>query len=183
MRPATRLFLVFAIGSVLFAQTSGEITGTVSDTTGAVVAEAQVTVTNTATSQVRRVVTNATGNYSVPFLTPGVYQVRAEKTGFKSATRGEVNLQVGDIARVDFTVTVGEVSETIEVQAGAALLTTENAAVGTVIENRRILDLPLNGRNYLQMVALSPNVAAEQGAGGEAAVSATRRLVGRCSAS
>lgn len=162
--------LVFVFASaVLFAQTSAEITGTVSDTTGAVIADATVIITNTASGQVRRVQTNQTGNYSVPFLTPGIYQIRAERTGFKTATRSDVNLQVGDVARVDFTISVGEVTESVEVQGGAALLTTENAAVGTVIENRRILDLPLNGRNYLQMVALSPNVSAEQGAGGEAA--------------
>src|ERR1044072_5926557 len=83
------------IYSNLLAQTSAEITGTVTDTTGALVTEASITITNTATGQVRRVVTNQSGNYSAPFLTPGTYQIRAEKPGFKGASRSEVNLQVG----------------------------------------------------------------------------------------
>lgn len=158
-----------ATGSPVAAQTFGEITGTISDSTGAVVSGALVRVTNTGTRQVRQVETNETGNYTIPFLTPGVYQVRAEKQGFKTAARSDVTLQVADSVRVNFTLEVGNVSESIEVQGGAPLLTTENGAVGTVIDNRRIVELPLNGRNYLQMVALSPNVSAEQGAGGEAA--------------
>ncbi|MCC6391932.1 MAG: carboxypeptidase regulatory-like domain-containing protein, partial [Bryobacterales bacterium] len=152
-----------------FSQTFGEITGTVTDSTTAVVAAAAVVVTNTATGQVRRVETNETGNYTAPFLPPGVYSIRVEKEGFKAATRGDVRLQVADSVRVNFIIEVGSVSESIEVQGGAPLLTTESGTVGTVIDNRRIVELPLNGRNYLQMVALSPNVSAEQGAGGEAA--------------
>lgn len=151
------------------AQTSGEITGTVSDSTGAAVEGALVRVENTATNQVRDVQTNQAGTYSIPFVTPGSYIVRAQKTGFKSAVRSDVVLQVGAVTRVDFSIEVGAVSESIEVKGGSEMLTTESTAVGTVIENKRIVELPLNGRNYLQMVALSPNVSAEQGAGGEAA--------------
>ena len=76
---------------------------------------------------------------------------------------------MADSVRVNFTIEVGSVSESIEVREGAALLTAESGTVGTVIDNKRIVDLPLNGRNYTQMVALSPYVSAEQGAGGEAA--------------
>ncbi|MFN7925800.1 MAG: carboxypeptidase-like regulatory domain-containing protein, partial [Bryobacteraceae bacterium] len=151
------------------AQTFGEINGTVSDSTGAVVAGVTVTIVNTGTSVTRKVETNDSGNYTAPFLPPGVYQIRAEKQGFKAATRSGLQLQVAETARADFSIEVGSVSESIEVQGGAPLLNTENATVGTVIDNRRIVELPLNGRNYLQMVALSPNVSAEQGAGGEAA--------------
>ncbi len=159
--------VIFALP--LFAQTSAEITGAVTDSSCAVIEGAAVTVQSTSTGQVRRVPTNQSGTYDVPFLTPGDYTVRVEKQGFKSATRSGVLLQVGAVARVDFTVEIGVVTESVEVQGGSALLTTENTAVGTVIENKRIVELPLNGRNYLQMVALSPNVSAEQGAGGEAA--------------
>src|SRR2546422_220021 len=152
----------------LEAQTLGEITGTVTDPTGAVVTRAAITVTNLATNQTRQMLTSETGNYTVPFLQPGVYSVRAQGPGFKAATRSRVELQVGDTARVDFNMELGAVTDAVEVQGGAPLLTTENAAVGTVIENKRIVELPLNGRNYLQMIALSPNVTAEQQAGGEA---------------
>lgn len=161
-------FLILALVPAA-AQTFGEITGTVVDSSAAAVSGAIVKVTSAATNQVRQVETNETGNYTVPFIAPGVYHVRVEKAGFKAATRTDVNLQVADSVRVNFNIEVGNVSESIEVQGAASLLTTESGAVGTVIDNRRIVDLPLNGRNYLQMVALSPNVSAEQGAGGEAA--------------
>ncbi len=150
----------------LAAQNFGEITGAVSDSTGAVIANAEVTVTNPATNQVRRANTNQTGNYSVPYLVPGLYDVRVENPGFKVATRKDVELQVGAIARIDFSLQVGELSQQVEVTGGAPLLTTESTALGTVIENRRIVDLPLNGRNYLQLVTLSPNVTTEGGSGG-----------------
>ena len=153
----------------LLAQTFGEVTGTVTDPSAAAVAAAKVTITNIATRQVRQADTNEAGNFTVPFLAPGIYQVKVEKDGFKSATRGDLQLQVGDSVRANFSIEVGSVSDSIEVQGSASLLTTENGTVGTVIDNRRIVELPLNGRNYLQMVALSPNVSAEQGAGGEAA--------------
>ena len=144
------------------AQTFGEVTG-------AVVAGATITITNTATNQVRQVQSNESGNYTVPFLVPGLYDLTAEQEGFKLASRTGVELQVGDFARVDFNMEVGVVTEVVEVVGGAPLLDTESTAVGTVIENKRIIELPLNGRNYLQMIALSTNVTAEQGAGGEAA--------------
>jgi hypothetical protein len=150
----------------LAAQNFGEITGTVTDASGAVITAVSVTVTNTATNQVRQMSTNQTGNYSVPYLVPGVYDVRAETPGFKASTRKSVELQVGAVARIDFTMEIGEATQQVEVSGGAPLLATENAAVGTVIENRRIVDLPLNGRNYLQLVTLSPNVTTEGGAGG-----------------
>jgi hypothetical protein len=168
-RLLTLASVIAAFTAIAYPQTFGEITGTISDSAGAVVAGADITVINTATSQTRQVTTNETGNFTVPFVPPGLYQIRVEKQGFKAATRGDVRVQVADSVRVNFTIEVGSVSESIEVQGGTPLLSTENATVGTVIDNRRIVELPLNGRNYLQMVALSPNVSAEQGAGGEAA--------------
>src|SRR5437899_5836914 len=117
-------------------------------------------------NQVRRATTNETGNYSLPYLVPGAYDVRVESAGFKVATRKGVELQVGAIARIDFKLEVGEITQQVEVTGGTPLLSTETAALGTVIENRRIVDLPLNGRNYLQLVTLSPNVTTEGGAGG-----------------
>src|SRR5262249_33424807 len=117
--------------------------------------------------QVREVQTNEAGNYTVPFLVPGIYTVRAGREGFKEATRSNVQLQVGDVARIDFSMQVGIVTEVVEVQGGPNLLNTESAVVGTVIENKRIEELPLNGRNYLQMIALTTNVSAEMSPGSE----------------
>src|SRR5947207_690810 len=124
------LLLFSAALSQLCGQTHGEITGSVSDATGAVIEGATVNVRNTATSQVREVQTNQTGAYTVPFLVPGTYVVRVEKPGFKSATRNDVLLQVGAVARVDFTVEIGVVTESVEVQGGSALLPTEQPAEG-----------------------------------------------------
>jgi len=145
----------------LCAQNYGEINGTVTDPTGAVIAGATVTVTNTATNIARTVQTNASGNYTVPFLAPGLYDVRAEQAGFKAVSRAGVQLQVGASAQINIAMEVGEVTETVAVTGTAALLTTQGTAVGTVIENKRIVDLPLNGRDYLQLIALSPAVTAE----------------------
>src|SRR6266568_856016 len=99
----------------LRAQTFGEITGTVTDATGAVVVGASVTVTNLSTNQIRRVETNRTGNYTVPFLVPGIYNVQAENAGFKTATRSNVDLQVETVARINFPLEVGDVSQHLEV--------------------------------------------------------------------
>lgn len=143
----------------LQAQTLGEITGQVSDTTGAMIAGATVTVTNEDTNAVRTVVTNTSGAYGAPSLNPGKYTVKAESAGFQTVVRSGIELQVQQTARIDFDMQVGQVSEVIEVSGGAPLLTTENATVGSVVENRRIVELPLNGRNFLQLVALSPNVS------------------------
>jgi hypothetical protein len=139
-------------------QTLATVTGEVKDSTGATIAEATVTVRNTATNGIRVVATNEVGVYTVPALVPGMYKVKAERPGFKVAIRAGIELQVQQIARVDFSLEAGQVSESLEVTSAVPLLTTENATVGTVIEQRRITDLPLNGRNFLSLVALSPNV-------------------------
>jgi hypothetical protein len=96
--------------------------------------------------------------YGFPALVPGPYRLKVEAGGFKTINRGNVELQVQQTARVDFAMEVGAIPETIEVAATAQMMATENASVGTVIENRRIVELPLNGRNFLQLVSLSPNV-------------------------
>jgi hypothetical protein len=150
---------LLAAGAVLWGQTFGEITGEVRDASGAVIVGAAVTITNQATGAARSAVTNQSGIYSVPALQPGVYDLRVTMTGFQAATRPDLVLQVQQTARVDFTLQVGQVTEAVEVAGSSALLTTENATVGTVIENKRILELPLNGRNFLQLVSLSPNVS------------------------
>ena len=159
---------VCLIAASLFGQTFGEISGAVSDPSGAAIPGAEVLVTNLATNQTRQAATNAAGSYTVPFLVPGRYKIEARSQGFKAAVAPERLLQVGDVARVDFTLEVGAVTETVEVSAAAEMLQTSSVATGTVIEQQRIVDLPLNGRNYLQLVRLSPNVTAEMGAGGQA---------------
>src|SRR5258706_2606975 len=142
-----------------FAQTLGSIGGEVRDSSGAAIAGAAVIATNAGTNAARTAITNDAGGYSFPSLPPGTYSVKVEKPGFKSFIRSQIELQGQLDARVDFELKVGQVSESIDVSADAALLVSENATVGTVIENKRIVELPLNGRNYLQLVSLAPNVS------------------------
>ena len=149
------------------AQTLGTITGEVRDSSGGLIPGATVTVTNTGTNATREVQSNEAGLYSFPALPPGNYVVKAELAGFTTATR-PAELHVEQTLRVDFGLQIGTLAETAEVTGVAPLITTENATVGTVIENRRIVELPLNGRNYLQLVALSPNVSAEFAGAGQA---------------
>ncbi len=151
--------LIVSGSSNVYAQTSGDITGLVTDSSGAAVVGATVSVSNKATGAVRRVTTNSEGIYAFPALLPGEYEVKVEQQGFKSALRSNVQLQVQQTARIDITLEIGSVGETVTVTGGATLLATESNSVGTVIENKRIVDLPLNGRNFLQLVATAPNVS------------------------
>ena len=151
-----RLALGIGCACLLAQVPTGEFTGTITDPTGAVVAAATVTVSNPATGVQRSVVSNENGNYSVPALPPGTYNIRVERDGFNAQARNGVELQVAQVARLDFALQVGNVAEVIEVVGGAPVLDTETTELGTVIENRRILDLPLNGRNYLQLASLTP---------------------------
>jgi len=128
----------------------------VTDSTGAVVAGAMVTVINPATNAQRVVTSNEAGIFDLPSLPPGTYNIRVEKTGFNAQIRNNVVLQVSQVAHFDIALQVGNVTETVEVTGGAPVLETESTAVGTVIENQRIVELPLNGRNYLQLAALTP---------------------------
>jgi carboxypeptidase family protein len=150
-----------------FAQTLGTITGEVKDSSGALIPGVTVTVTNKATNAVRTTTSNEVGLFDFPALPPGQYTVKSEIDGFKSASR-DVELQVQQTIRVNFALELGTISEQTTVTGVSPLVETSNATVGTVIENRRIVELPLNGRNYLQLVALSPNVSAEFAGAGQA---------------
>jgi len=149
------------------AQTLGTITGDVKDSSGGTVPGATVTVQNVGTNALRTQQSNETGAFSFPALPPGEYLVKAELQGFKTAQQ-KVELHVEETHRVDFSLEIGTINETTEVVGFSTLVSTENATVGTVIENRRIVELPLNGRNYLSLIALSPNVSAGFAGAGQA---------------
>ena len=159
MRATFVLGAVFALSFPGFAQTVGQVTGLVTDPSGSVIVGATVTITNSQTNVARKTTTNSAGNYAFPALQPDVYSVKAEMLGFKGEVREGVELQVEQIARIDFRLQIGAATQTVEVSGGAPLLTTESATVGTVIDNDRIVGLPLNGRSFTQLIALSPNVA------------------------
>src|SRR6476646_1438098 len=151
----------------LLAQSFGTITGAVKDSTGAVVPGATVTVVNKGTNSTRTTSSNEVGLYEFPALPPGLYTVKTELDGFKTTSR-DLELQVQQTARVDFTLELGTLSEMATVTGVSPIVETSNATVGTVIENRRIVELPLNGRNYLDLVKRSPNVSAEFADAGQA---------------
>ena len=139
-------------------QTLGEITGRVSDSSSAGIPGAKITLTNTSTNAVRTTSSTDSGDYTLPSVPPGFYNLKAEHAGFKSATSNNVEVQVQQTVRLDIALQVGQVSESVEVSAQADLLQAENASVGTVIENKGVTELPLNGRSYLGLVSLSANV-------------------------
>src|SRR5262245_50350163 len=133
-------FLLCLCACVVSAQTFGEITGTVKDPSTAVIPGASITATNTATNATRSTVTNEAGIYSFPALVPGLYSVKVELPGFQSVVRSNIELQVQQVARVDFTLAVSQAAETVQVNEFAQLLTTESATVGTVIAGKTIVD-------------------------------------------
>jgi len=160
--------LLFACAVASSAQTSAEITGLVKDPAGAAVSGASVTITNKATGANRNATTNSEGLYSFPSLPPGTYELKVEQTGFKISLNENIRLEVQQAARLDVTMEVGQVGETVTVSATPALLNSENTTMGTVIENKIVTELPLNGRQYLNLVALSPNVNVLAPAAGQA---------------
>jgi len=134
---------------------TAQIQGTVQDSTGAVVPGATVVATAIETNQTRTAVTNDTGGYAFPSLPIGEYTVRVEHPGFKTAVRRGLTLSVQDVAVVDVILQLGEVTERVEVTAAAPLLETSRATQGQVIDSERIRELPLNGRDYVQLALLS----------------------------
>ena len=160
-----RILLVVVAVVVLFASPSsaqnfGQVTGIVADSTGGVLVGATVTVTNTQTAATATQQANSSGIYVFPNLLPGIYNVKVEMDGFVGAARNRVELQIQQTIRMDFRLELGTLNETVEAVASAPMISTEDLTIGTVIENRRIVELPLNGRNFLKMVELTPNVSA-----------------------
>src|SRR6266545_6632377 len=157
LRATATFLLLVAFAFPMSAQTpSGEISGVISDSNGSVVAGVRITLTNSATNAVREVQSNDSGLYAIPALPPGIYTLKVEKTGFRAVERRNIEVLVGSANRIDVTLEVGEVANTVEITGGAPVLQSENASIGTVIENRSIVELPLNGRNYLQLTSLIP---------------------------
>src|SRR2546426_12200845 len=147
--------------SILAAQgVRATIVGRVTDDSGAVVPGANITITNIGTNESRSVVVNDSGEYAIPQLAPGQYTLTAEYTGFNKAVRSGIVLETNQQARLDVVLKVGALAEEVEVSAAAPLVTTENAALGNVVDQKKIVELPLNGRDYLQLAFLQPNVFA-----------------------
>ena len=159
-------FLVVTSTSArLSAQTAGSISGHVADATGAAIPDAKITLTDPATNVSRTTVTTGAGDYTFPDVPPAVYSIKVEHSGFKIVS-SNVQLQVQQSLRQNFTMSVGEVTQTVTVQSSGALLQTDNPTLGTVVSTQTLSEMPVNNRNYLNVVAVSANtnvVSATQG--------------------
>lgn len=160
VRQCLCLFVVLVVSSLpLAAQTtSTTILGVATDSTGAVVANAKVSATNTKTGQTREATTSSSGDFSFPLLDVGVYDVTIDAGGFKGEVRRNIILNINEKVRVDFTLQVGATSEKIEITSEAATLRTDDATLGQTIEQRRVEELPLNNRNLGALAILQPGV-------------------------
>jgi hypothetical protein len=175
------LFRVYAAGSVqalalaiaaclvsvpVFSQGNlGRLTGTITDQSGGVIAGATVTVKDVERGVSRTLTTGDSGEYNAPNLLPGTYAVRAEAKGFKAVERQNILLEVGKEIRVDLPLQPGEVSQTITITEAAPMVETTNATLGGTLSNETINDLPLNGRNYINLLTLRPGMNVYAGGG------------------
>src|SRR5262245_31417072 len=159
-RSIAALCLALAVnGSMALAQTpTATVTGQVRDSSGAAVPGARVVARNVQTNIEREAVTSENGDYTIPLLNVGEYQVLVEKQGFKKAVQTGLILQIDQKARLDFALQIGQVSESVEVTAAASLVQTDSASVGTVIDNKRVLELPLNSREFYALALTAPRV-------------------------
>src|SRR5215831_14493640 len=148
--------LGWAVSGLLFAQGTADIVGTVTDPTGGVLTGARISAKNLDTGLIRSAETNTAGDYSLALLPIGNYSVTVEMPGFKMFTNPKLTLATGDRARVDAQMQVGEVTQTLEVEAQAAALQTDSSTVGALVTTRAVEDLPVNGRNFIRLIQLVP---------------------------
>jgi Carboxypeptidase regulatory-like domain/TonB dependent receptor len=166
----TRILALMFLSILLMTTTraqvqTGRIVGTVTDSQKAVLPNASVTVTDSATNQSVTVNTNDRGDYVVTPLNPGFYRVTISSPGFQRTSINSVEVQVGQSARADVELKVGEVGSTVEVTSTAPLLDTESGTLGHVVTNTQIVNLPLNGRSFYELARLTPGAAALPGGG------------------
>src|SRR5579862_8544787 len=154
------------LGVSAFAQTTaGRILGTLTDPSGAAVSGATVTVTDVQRGTSRTLTTDDAGSYAAPDLQPGTYKIHVEARGFKSVERANVQIEVATDIRADFSLTPGQVSETVTITEEVPLVNTTSATLGGTLSNKEINDLPLNGRNYENLLQLRPGVMRYPGGG------------------
>jgi hypothetical protein len=149
--------LLFSAAGMLAQLTTADILGTVTDTSGGTIANAQVTIKNLGTGAVRTMQPNESGNYFFPFLPIGKYSVTIEAIGFKTFTVPGLDVSAGDRARVDGKMELGDVHQSVEVSAAQeAALQTDSSTVGGLVTKTAVQDLPVNGRNIIKLAQLVP---------------------------
>jgi hypothetical protein len=168
VQTALLVMILFGISSMVYAQAgaTGTILGTVTDSTGAIVSDAAVTVTNTATNAKVRITSSSSGDYQASSLNPGSYSVSAEMSGFQKSVTSSFTLAVDQKIRVNVMLKPGAVTETVQVMAQALTLDTDSSAIGQLVSQKQVAELPLNGRNFMQLLLLGAGavtVGGEQG--------------------
>ena len=153
--------LIGLLPSVLAAQViSSSVVGDAQDASGAAVPGVAVVITNISTGSARTSNTDETGGYVFPQLPPGDYSLSATRPGFKRYEVSKINLPVNQTVRVDIRLVVGEISEQVQITAQAVQLESETSSLGQVVSTANIVELPLNGRNFMQLANISPGVIA-----------------------
>jgi hypothetical protein len=159
--------LSFLSAATSFGQSIyGNIVGIVSDASGSAMPDANATLVNTGTGERRAQITDGTGKVEFVNLVPGQYRLEVERSGFRRAVRDQITVEVQNTVRLEIGMQVGDVTQTVEVTAQTPLLQTENASLGQVVESRKVLEAPLNGRNVFALVALVPGVVPGGQSGG-----------------
>src|SRR5712664_1721080 len=148
--------ILLCVGFVFGQATSGTISGTITDERGAVVPGAAVLIKNTETGLERRVESNESGYYHIVGLSPGNYELRVERQGFKPELRSGLKLTVAQDSVVDFQLNVGSLQEAVQVSDSGAQVESTNATLNSLVDERKIRDLPLNGRDMAQLILLQP---------------------------
>ncbi len=147
---------VCSLCPLLYSQANGSLSGNVADKTGSVITGAAVTVTSQGTGLTRQTKTDASGHYLVPLLPAAFYTIRVESQGFQTSVQKDIRLQVAEQLEIDFSLNPASVTSTVEVSATAVAIETTNPTLGQVITAEEVADLPLNGRNFVQLATLTP---------------------------
>src|SRR5580698_5786382 len=161
---ATLTFLLFSVAA-LAQTTAGRVLGTLTDQSGAAVPGATVSITDAQRGIARTVTTDDSGDYSVPDLQPGTYKIHVEAKGFKAAERPNVEIEVASDVRADFALQPGQITEIVTISEEVPLVNTSSSTLGGTLSNKEINDLPLNGRNYENLLQLRPGVMRYPGGG------------------
>jgi hypothetical protein len=157
--------LVFLIGPHLYGQATGSFSGTVSDKAGAVISGATVKITSQGTGLTREGKTDDSGHYLIPSLSVGQYTIRVESQGFQTTEQKDIRLQIDEHREIDFGLAPASVSTAIEVNATEVAVETSNATLGQVITSEQVAELPLNGRDFVQLATLTPGTTQETNPG------------------
>jgi hypothetical protein len=152
---------VLSLSSLVYSQANGSLSGTVADKTGSVISGATVKITSQGTGITREVKTDGSGHYQAPFLAVSIYSVRVEAQGFQTTEQKDIRLQVDEQREINFTLNPASVSQTVEVSATEVTVETTNATLGQVITAEQVAELPLNGRDFVQLATLVPGVTQE----------------------